>query len=290
MKNKEAKESYRKTVVDLKNEYKSGHYKAAYKLGMIYMTPEMKDYERAYFWFNIGAQAGDASAQYYLSKFYEFDLLGKYDLAEAYRCLKAASEQGEVRAMLRLAIWYRMGIYVPKDAMLGWKMMLQLAEKGVAEACFLVAQEYEKGNSMMASDMKQSLFYSECAANYNYPDALYKMGVFCWEGRYLQRDPQKAIRYLEDSCLRKCAEAQYYLSTLCSTDAYYHLTRRPILLNAAAKANHVKAMYDLACMYLFGGKHIQEDREKAEYWFRKAAKAGYGKAKEICSAAFDKPE
>lgn len=288
MRKKEAKEVYRKTVIDLKKEYKSGDYKAAYELGMIYMNPDMKDYEKAYFWFNIGAQAGDANALYYLSKFYEFDLLGKYDLAEAYRYLKAASDQGEVRAMLRLAIWYRMGIYVTKDVSLGWKMMLQLADRGVAEACFLVAQEYEKGNSMMASDMKQSLFYYECAANNNYPDALYKMGVFCWEGRYLQRNPQKAIRYLEDSCLKGCAEARYYLSTLCSTDVYYHLTRRPILLMAAAKANHVKAMYDLACMYLFGGEYIQEDREKAEYWFRKAAQAGCGEAKEICSAAFDK--
>lgn len=280
--------SCQKTIVELKQEFKAGHYNAAYKLGLIYMNSCLKDYERAYYWFDIGAQAGDGDALYYLSKFYEFDLLDKYDLSEAYRCLKAASDQGEVRAILRLAIWYRMGIYVVKDERLGWNMILKLADRGIAEACFLVAQEYEVGTAVVTRDIKLSLFYYECAANRNHPDALCKMGIFYWEGRFLQRNPLKAIRFLEDSCLKGCAEAQYYLSTLCSTDIYYHLSRRPILLTAAARANHVKAMYDLACMYLFGGKYFQEDREKAEYWFRKAAQAGCREAKEICSVAFDK--
>lgn len=279
----EDRASCRDAVTRFKKIYDAGDFGAAYEIGRLYMISNLKNYEEAYGWLKIGAENGDSRAQYYLSKFYEFNLLEKYDLAEAYKWLKCAADQHEERAMLRLAVWYRMGIYVEKDEELAWSFILYLADQGFAEAIYIQAQEYESGNGMVDRDMKQALFYYESAAKKLHPGALYRMGVFCWEGRFVKRDPIMAVQYLRDSCRRGYTEAQYYLSRLCCTDMYYHKSQRSVLLLAAAKANHVQAMYELGCLYLFGDETLEENREEAEYWLRKAADHGHSKAGELCS-------
>ncbi len=279
----EDRASCRDAITQFKKIYDAGNFAAAYEIGKLYMSSNLKNYEEAYGWLRIGAENGDSRAQYYLSKFYEFNLLEKYDLAEAYKWLKCAADQNEERAILRLAVWYRVGIYVEKDEEIAWNFILYLAEQGVAEAFYIMAREYETGNGMVEHDMKQALLYYERAAKKLHSGAMYKMGVLYWEGHLMKRNPMMAVEYLKASSQQGCAEAQYYLSRLCCTEMYYHKSQRPVLLLAAAKANHVQAMYELGCLYLFGNEILEENREKAEYWFRKAADQGHSGASELCA-------
>lgn len=265
---------YHEAIACLKKVYKSGNHKIAYEIGRLYMKSEVKDYKRAFRWLLLGAENGDSNAQYYLSKFYEFNLLDKYNLSEAYKWLSSAARQNEKRALYRLAFWYRTGHFVKKDEKKSWELLQQSADLGYPEACFQVGQEFETGNSFVASDTGNALKYYEQAAIRHQPDALFRLGRYYWEGNDLRKSALHALKYLEESCRKGCTAAQYYMATICGTGSYRHSFNRYVFLQAAAKGNHVQAMYDLGCLFLFGNNFISRNQEKADFWLQKAGKCG----------------
>lgn len=273
---------YNKALLRLKKAYQMGCQDAACKIGKIYMSSDLKDYEQAFFWLQLGAESGDCESQYYLSKFYEFNLLGKYDLNEAYKWLQKSAEQNEVRAIMRLSYWYRFGRYGVPDVEKGWKLLQKAVELGSADALFQLAVIYEHGNEMIESDLSMAMKYYQRAASKHHASALFRLGACYWEGFYFPRNIQLSIQYLEESCAQGCSEAQYYLATICATDFYHHTFKRYVLLQAAAKQNHDQAMYELGCMYLFGNSFMNKDRTQAQFWFRKAADLGNEKALDMC--------
>lgn len=270
---------YREALKKLKEAYSLGEMIAAYKIGKIYMQSDVQNYEKAYYWLQLGAEAGERNALYYLSKFYEYDLLDKYDLNKAYQCLCRAAEQKEVRSILHLSFWYRTGFYVKRNPIKSWSLLSEAVELGSAEACYQMGQIYEEGNEHISPNLIESAAYYHQAARQKHSYALYRLGRWYWEGIFYRRNASQAIRYLEESSNLGCSEAQYFLSSLCGMDIYPYGYRKYTLLTAAAKQNHVQAMYDLGCMFLFGNSFIQEDKETAIYWFRKAAEHGHEKAK-----------
>lgn len=119
---------FQKALLRLKKAHQMGCESAACKIGKIYMSSDFKDYEQAFSWLRLGAESGDREAQYYLSKFYEFDLLDKYDLNEAHKWLQKSADQDEVRAIMRLSYWYRFGRYGVPDMEKGWKLLQRLPD------------------------------------------------------------------------------------------------------------------------------------------------------------------
>lgn len=270
---------YREALKKLKEAYSLGEMIAAYKIGKIYMQPDLQNYEKAYHWLQLGAEAGECNALYYLSKFYEYNLLEKYDLKKAYNCLCRAAEQKEIRSLLHLSAWFRTGFYVRRNYMKSWSLLTEAAELGSAEACYRIGQIYEKGNEHTVPNLAEAAAYYHRAARQKHSYALYQLGRWYFEGIFYKRNVSLAIRYLEEGSSMGCSEAQYLLSSLCGMDIYPYGYRKYTLLTAAAKQNHVQAMYDLGCMFLFGNSFIREDKETAVYWFRKAAEYGNEKAK-----------
>lgn len=273
---------FQKALLRLKKAHQMGCESAACKIGKIYMSSDFKDYEQAFSWLRLGAESGDREAQYYLSKFYEFDLLDKYDLNEAHKWLQKSADQDEVRAIMRLSYWYRFGRYGIPDMEKGWKLLQRAAGLGSADALFQLAVIYEHGNEMVESDLPEAMKYYQLAASKHHASALFRLGICYWKGIYFPKNLLLSIQYLEESCALGCCEAQYYLATICATDFYHHTFKRYVLLQAAAKQNHDQAMYELGCMYLFGNSFLSIDRSLAHYWFRKAADLGNEKALEMC--------
>ncbi len=273
---------YHKALLRLKKAHQMGCENAACKIGKIYMSSDLKDYEQAFSWLRLGAESGDREAQYYLSKFYEFDLLDKYDLNEAHKWLQKSADQDEVRAIMRLSYWYRFGRYGIPDMEKGWKLLQRAAGLGSADALFQLAVIYEHGNEMVESDLPEAMKYYQLAASKHHASALFRLGICYWEGFYFPRNFPLSIQYLEESSALGCSDAQYYLATICATDFYHHTFKRYVLLQAAAKQNHARAMYELGCMYLFGNSFLTVDKGMAQYWFRKAADLGNEKALEMC--------
>ncbi len=146
---------FQKALLRLKKAHQMGCESAACKIGKIYMSSDFKDYEQAFSWLRLGAESGDREAQYYLSKFYEFDLLDKYDLNEAHKWLQKSADQDEVRAIMRLSYWYRFGRYGVPDMEKGWKLLQRAAGLGSADALFQLAVIYEHGNEMVESDLPE---------------------------------------------------------------------------------------------------------------------------------------
>lgn len=276
------KHLYRKALVPFQKAYRLGSLEATYEIGRLYMLGHNHDYAQAYSWLQLGANGGDRKAQYYLSKFYEFGLLGEYDMSQAYKWLKCAAEQNESRALLRLSLWYRIGCYVHRDLSRGWELLQKAAELGEVEAYVQIAREYETGSTVVDRDLFQAIKYYELAASAHHPEALYRLAVLYCEGEAVPQDLDRAIRYLEESSRLGCGDAQHYLALLCGTSLCHNIVKRYVLLRAAARQNHVQAMYDLGCLHLFGDRLIRPDREVAIKWLRQAAKLGHERAHELC--------
>lgn len=268
---------YTEAADSLKKAYAEGSMEAASKLGQLYMNHHFQNHERAFYWLNIAAEGQSREAQFRLSRFYEQNLLDKYDLKMAYKWLSRAAEQNEPHAMLHLAYWYHMGIYVPKDRQHALSLLEQLAGMGQAEALCLLGKEYEHGSELLAPDRDKAWEYYQRAALAHHPYALYRVGKYYWSRRLLSNNVQRAVDCLEESGARGCREAQYLLANICGTYFYHHVYDRYRWLLAAARNQHPEAMYDLGCLFLFGNSFLSADREQADYWFRKARENGVRK-------------
>lgn len=267
---------YAEAVAFLKKAYADGCLEAACKLGIVYMNSHFRNYEKAFHWFCIAAERDCAEAHYWMSRFYELNLLDKYDLEKAYQCLLRAMEQNEPQAMFRLSFWYRMGIYVPKDKKYALDLLFQLAEMGYVEALCQLGKEYESGG-LVEQDAEKSWKYYRKAAESHHPYALYRLGKHYWDKHLIPGNTQIAVKYLEESSNKKCREAQYLLANICGTYFHHHVYDRYHWLQAAAKNGHPEAMYDLGCLYLFGNSFLATDYKKACYWFGMANKCGVRK-------------
>lgn len=269
---------YQEAVAFFRKAYAEGCLEAACKLGETYMNKHVLDYERAFHWLTIAAEQNDAEAQFCLSRLYESGLLEKYDLKKSYEWLSRAVAQKESHAMLQLSFWYRTGIYVPKDKDCTLHLLLQLSEMGNQEAICQLGKEYESGD-LVGLDHDKSWACYEKAARRHHPYALYRLGQSYWNNRLSSNNVQKAVDCLKESSIRGCREAQYLLATICGTYFYHHIYERYHWLTVAAGNGHPEAMYDLACLFLFGNSFLSADEERAAYWFEKAKKCGYRKKK-----------
>lgn len=102
------------------------------------------DLEQAVKWFNIAACANHAEAQYHLGNYYEHGTGVAADAKEALRWYKSSAEQGNALSLYHLGWFYRHGIGgLEKNRTTGMRLLLFAAEKGHAEAQYMVGVAYD---------------------------------------------------------------------------------------------------------------------------------------------------
>ena len=77
-----------------------------------------QDHAEALKWFRLGANQGDARAQYYLGAVYANGQGVPQDHAEASKWFRLAADQGDARAQYNLGAMYANGQGVPQDLVL----------------------------------------------------------------------------------------------------------------------------------------------------------------------------
>ena len=150
---------------------------------------DAKELQQVMDWALKAAARGNACAQYMASKLYGYGKLFKTPLENGHYIiplLKASAEQGYAPALYTLGSSYRSGMFVPKDGKLGFKLCLQAAELGYAEAEYEVGlvyirSEYKDPQSMeetgVEKDMRKGIKWLQRAAsgsNYSYADMAYE--------------------------------------------------------------------------------------------------------------------
>ena len=112
----------------LKKVYELGEISVVSALGKV--NYQMKNYEEAFMYFNLGAQQKDLDSIYYLGICYATGLGTKQDFKKAKFYYEMGANLSEPRCLYNLSLYYRNGVEVEKNEILADKLYEQAVANG----------------------------------------------------------------------------------------------------------------------------------------------------------------
>jgi len=178
------------------------------------------DFEKSYNAFKTAALFGTAQYQYQVGRCLYEGWGTAIDLKTAFQFFFKAAEQGHPESMLFVAkaYWDGVGVVVDRErAATYFKDAISLFEEGVAlddsRHQYNLAECYEHGWGVSVDSDAMLDFYMK-AAEAGHKDAQVKMGQFCRDGCYVQRDLTLAVYWFQLAARQGEEEALYQLGLL----------------------------------------------------------------------------
>ena len=241
------------TLSELQQRTESGDSDAQYDLAMRYWEGKEgapKDDSKAFYWAKKAAEQGNAYAQSWVGYFYE----------NAY---------GTARDFGEAAYWYR-----------------RSADQGNRFSQNNLGECYYYGRGVERSYEKAVLWYKK-AADQEFPPACYNLG-WCYEnGEGVASNRSLAISYYRKAAASGNEDARQRLSKLgLSADGSFTTSASTASTSSSSSGSHVdpstlanaQSGIDVS-QYVLGQQYFDDGNyEQAVYWWRQAAKQGYGKA------------
>lgn len=264
-----------KYLLELSNE---NFMPAVRELGIVYLTGDDQSYDVLYKGFALlkrAAEAGDPSAMRLLADCYFQGLGCDKSEPKMIAWLKKASEYGDLEAQAKLAYCYEYGNGIAPDPDKAFELYKSAAERGLDMAMVKMGEYCSTENKYMEISVPDAAEWYKKAADKKNPYALFKLGVFAYEGIGQKADKKKAAEYFFESAKRGNPHAQYNVATL-----YEEGTVIPIDLSAAfywfkqaASQNDSRSQYKLGYYYL-EGIGTKKNYIEAMRWFAIAAENG----------------
>lgn len=85
------------------------------------------------------------------------------NLAQAYKLLQCAAQEGDARAIYALGTWHFHGHYLPRNLKKGIHLIRQAADAGISDALYDLAVSYEKGVGVSRSEKRAAEYYLKAA-------------------------------------------------------------------------------------------------------------------------------
>ena len=230
-----------------------GNAGAQYDLGVMNLQGEggPKNYTAAVQWFRKAAEQGHVDAQYNLGVMYMLGQGVSQDYAQAAQWFRKAAEQGNVNAQGRLASAYASGQGVPLDYVQAAQWYQKAAEQGDVAAQVGLASLYVNGQGV-PRDYAKAVDWYRAAADQGNTAGQYDLAVMYLLGRGVAKDYSNASQWF-----RKAAEG-----------------------------GDVNAQRNLGLAYV-KGRGVPRDYSQAAIWFRKAAEQGDADAQFYLGNMFD---
>src|SRR3989442_4360360 len=201
----------------------------------------------------VGAEQGDARAQFEFASMYYKGKGVRQDYGEAARWLRKAADQGYAKAQDAVGAAYYYGQGVPQDYAEAVRWYRKAADQGDVKAQGFLGYMYYNGKGA-PQDYAEAIRWYRKAADLGNVMAQDNLGYMYFEGKGVPQDYVEAVRWF-----RKAADQGY-----------------------------AKAQYDLGYMYS-QGKGLPPDHAEAARWFRKAAKQGDTKAQRALKTRLSTP-
>jgi len=124
-------------------------------------------------------------------------------------------------------------------------------------------------------------------ADQGQPLALYSIALLYEQGKGVNKDPERALKYFKSAAAQTLPEAQYYLAMkyYLGKNVKLDLHKARQLLLQAAEQDYLPAQFQLAKFYA-QGKGGAKDQQQAIFWLTKASESGYGVAQHALAARF----
>ena len=266
----------------------------------------MEQYDDAVAYFNEAALEGISEAQWMLAECYKNGQGVNKNPVKAFSLYKViADKHGD--AAKGLADCYLSGFGTEKDAQAAAHWYQKAAEKGNVQAATALGELYCWGKGVPKNEVLAFKWWKK-AAEKDSQEAQYQLGNCYRYGYGVAKSYeqaiywyQKAIDQDEDSKYKKWAEDEYnslkikYDAEQGDTEAQFQLAEMSksdkekafYWYKKAAESNHSKAQFALALCYRHG-RGVSRDPSQAFFWLEKAAEQGHGEAQSILSLCYGK--
>ena len=218
------------------------------------------------------------------------------DYGSAFRCFRQAAETGDAYAQYNLALCYHKGEGVEKDLREAKMWYREAAEQGYVYAQYSLAEFCRCGDGG-EKDMSEAVKWYRAAAQQGHPGAQYSLGTCYANGQGVFKDVAEAEKWYRKAAeqgdetsreaLRKLGKekkmAEAYALVLVQKGREFVRKKKygqaVECLRKAAEQGNADAQLALAACYEFG-RGTKKNREKARYWYEKAAEKGHYRAKQ----------
>ena len=295
-----------------------GHAESQYRTGCGYYQGECvpQDYEKAFVWFRKAADQLHTGALHGLGLCYEHGQGVTQDKQKALELYRSAVKQGNKESLKNYEALkreldaqtptgnqaqqlFRDGQELEKknDSAGAFKLYLQAAEMGLAEAQFSVADCYYHGMGV-PQDYTKAVDWFEKAAEQNHADSLNGLGICYKNGKGVSKDKEKALelfrramecgsvsggknyealkKELDKESPNREEAARLYREGQEKEAQKDHVAAFDLYLQAA-NLSHAAAQYSVGCAYL-DGEGVSQDLKKALDWLWKSADQQYAPA------------
>jgi hypothetical protein len=156
---------------------------------------EAAEFDAAYAIFHTCAQAGDATAWFWLSTMHMNGDGVEVDKQTGFQCCLKAAEMGNVQAQTNLGVMYIQGDGTAEDAQTGLTWLCRAADAGDTGAQFNAATLLSAGK-VVDKDLAQAAEYYEMAAEAGYFPAQARLGFSYRNGFGVAKNRHKAFLWL----------------------------------------------------------------------------------------------
>lgn len=154
------------------------------------------------------ARQGDPEAAYQLGELER--MAGGADGEAAVRWYRQAAEHGHAKAALALALMFKNGDHVARDAAAAVHWLDLAAKAGDAHAMFLLSNAYADGDGV-AADPRRARVLLENAADHEYPAAIQQLALVKQTGdAYTGRDENEARQLIQEGAEHRRANARRF--------------------------------------------------------------------------------
>lgn len=219
--------------------------------------------------------AGEARAQ---SVDEAIRLYERGDYAAALPGLRVGADQGNATAQFNLAMMYSNGRGVPKDGRIAVFWYTKVAEQGFTGAQFNLALMYANGQGIAKNEHLAVFWYTK-AAEQGDGDAQYNLALMYANGRGVARNDSIAVHWYTKAAEQGDSAAQLNLGVHYDQGRGVPKDERMAVhwYTKAAEQGVLEAQFNLGLMYDYGESGTNDDR-MAVFWYRRAAEQGLAPA------------
>ncbi len=272
---------------------KNGDPDAQYEVGKRYYygwAPVEENNSEAFAWISKSADQHNKKAFFILGECYEKGFGTAVNLYSAFRYYSEASEQGDMDAKAKLALWYYSGKepVVSTDYDQAYKLSKAALEEVSGIAAYIQALCHDNGKGVKQSRSKALEYYKK-AADAGRIGAMNDLAFIYFNGTHnVSKDYKKAFYYAEKAAKGGDTDSMMLLGA-CYDDGLGVSKNKQTALKwfeKAADGGNVLSMRRIGILYYNGEGNISKDNAIAEKWFRKAASYGDEDSIEILRTCF----
>ncbi len=254
----------------------------AYFRGLLSPAP---DSEKALFWWEQAAAAGDVPAILLIARFYDgqFGFPELKDQEKALATYAKAAGLGNTGAMATIGSRYLSGDEKFRDEQKG-REWLKKAIEGKEYSAYLALGYYEEH---VKKDLKAALAEYERGKDAGQIDCILRAADFYIEGKGVEKDTSRGLALLQKAAEAGNASANFRLAVLALSAAEPDLLKGYGYLLTAANGNLPEAQNELALLYL-SGKFGSADRIAGVAWLTRAANSGSPQAQNNLAALYER--